>query len=204
MVASVRRLLIIFYRNPELSKVKTRLASAIGDGYALAIYLKLAEHTRSVCSALDINKIIYYSEYVDHEDAWSDSIFTKALQQGSDLGERMSRAFQDGFSNGYGQICIIGTDCIEISTTEIKNAFNALSDHDVVIGPAVDGGYYLLGMKKLHDMLFKDKHWSTSTVLTETRATCKMLGVTLAELPTLRDVDTVDDLPPHWIPKDLR
>jgi uncharacterized protein len=200
----VRQLLIIFYRNPELSKVKTRLASAIGDGYALAIYLKLAEHTRSVCGALDVGKVVCYSEYIDHEDAWSDSLYSKALQRGNDLGERMSNAFQDGFSKGYKQICIIGTDCLELSATEIKNAFRALSDHEVVVGPAVDGGYYLLGMNTLHDTLLKNKHWSTSTVLAETLAACDKLGVSVAELAPLRDIDTLDDLPKHWIPKDLR
>lgn len=196
----MKNLLIIFYRNPELSRVKTRLASAVGDAHALAIYLKLAAHTREQTADLPIEKTVYYSEYIDLEDGWSNSSFSKARQHGNDLGERMYNAFSDGFAEGYNSICIVGTDCLELSASHILDGFHALLEHDVVIGPAADGGYYLLGMNQLQKALFFNKHWGTGSVGRDTLADCTKANLSIAELPTLNDIDTVDDLPGDWLP----
>jgi rSAM/selenodomain-associated transferase 1 len=191
-------LLIIFYRNPELGKVKTRLASTIGDSKAFSIYLLLAEHTRSIAENLGISKALYYSDYVDENDGWSNSKYQKYVQVGKDLGERMANAFQDGFKNGYKSICIIGTDCLELKAQVINEAFRRLLTHDIVIGPAHDGGYYLLGMNHLHTALFGNKTWSTNTVLTDTLHDVKLLGLSLWQLQTLCDIDEEKDLPAHF------
>jgi uncharacterized protein len=191
--------LIIFYRNPELGKVKTRLAKTMGDEKALAIYLRLAEHTRSICQELSLDKVVYYSHFVDTEDAWLNSSFQKKIQQGNDLGEKMQNAFAGGFKIGYTSICIIGTDCFELTSKIIEQAFDQLKKHDTVIGPANDGGYYLLGMKKPTPELFQSKNWSTDSVARDTVNDFKRLGLSFVKLPSLTDVDEEKDLPLHFV-----
>lgn len=192
-------LLIVFYRNPELGKVKTRLAAAIGDAKAYSIYLLLSEHTRSVVDRLPQQKALYYSDFIDRDDAWSNDEYHKFVQSGSDLGEKMENAFKAGFNAGFKSICIIGTDCLELSEKVVTEAFRKLLTHDVVVGPAVDGGYYLLGMNYLHSILFKDKKWGTKTVLTDTLKDIRLLGLTVFELELLNDIDRVEDLPPNFL-----
>ncbi len=191
-----KNLLIIFYRNPELGKVKTRLAKTLGDEKALAIYLKLSSHTRAITENLAIDKVIYYSNFVDTEDVWPNTTFQKKLQNGNDLGEKMNNAFAEGFQSGYERVCIIGTDCFELSRDIIKQAFDQLHTNDAVIGPAKDGGYYLLGMKKPIPVLFKNKAWSSDTVATDTIQNFKDLSLSYAQLAVLTDVDEEKDLPP--------
>ncbi|MBL7858026.1 MAG: TIGR04282 family arsenosugar biosynthesis glycosyltransferase [Cyclobacteriaceae bacterium] len=194
----MKKLVIIFYRNPVLGKVKTRLAKTIGDEKALAVYLYMAAHTRSITENLTPDKIVYYSDFVDREDAWNNSIYRKSLQQGKDLGEKMFRAFQAGFEKGYESICIIGTDCLELNTSSIESAFQALSKYDCVIGPARDGGYYLLGCTNLHPEFFTQKLWSTSSVANDTIHDFQQLRLSWLSLPVLRDVDEAKDLPPDF------
>ena len=163
-----KRLLIIFYRNPELGKVKTRLAATVGEEKALAIYLMMASHTKTIAEQVTTDKVIYYTDFIDREDNWPNEKFDKKLQHGSDLGERMSSAFANGFSAGFERICIVGTDCFELTAEIIAEAFHELEQTEVVIGPAKDGGYYLLGMTNLLPHLFKNKKWSTNTVCADT------------------------------------
>ena len=192
-------LLIIFYKNPELGKVKTRLASSIGEAKAFSIYLLLAEHTRRITEHLGVYKVVFYSDYIDVDDSWANSVYQKRLQLGMDLGERMANAFKFGFSEGYKSICIIGTDCFELTGSIVEEAFRKLLTHDVVIGPANDGGYYLLGMNYLCNKLFENKKWSSSSVLADTLADTRMLGLTSWQLEKLTDVDEEKDLPQHFI-----
>jgi rSAM/selenodomain-associated transferase 1 len=193
-----KNLLIIFYRNPELGKVKTRLAKTLGDEKALAIYLKLSSHTRAITENLAIDKVIYYSNFVDTEDVWPNTTFQKKLQNGNDLGEKMHNAFADGFKNGYERICIIGTDCFELSGDIIKQAFDQLHTNEAVIGPAKDGGYYLIGMKKPIPELFKNKAWSSDTVATDTIQNFKDLSIIYTQLEVLTDIDEEKDLPSNF------
>jgi rSAM/selenodomain-associated transferase 1 len=195
----LKNLLIIFYRNPELGKVKTRLAKTLGDEKALAIYLKLSSHTRAITENLAIDKVIYYSNFVDTEDAWPNTTFQKKLQNGNDLGEKMNNAFVEGFQSGYERVCIIGTDCLELSKDIIQQAFDQLVCYDAVIGPAKDGGYYLLGMKKPMPELFKNKAWSSDTVATDTIQNFKDLSLSYAQLAVLTDVDEEKDLPSNFV-----
>jgi rSAM/selenodomain-associated transferase 1 len=194
-----KNLLIIFYRNPELGKVKTRLAKTLGDEKALAIYLKLSSHTRAITENLAIDKVIYYSNFVDTEDVWPNTTFQKKLQNGNDLGEKMNNAFVEGFQSGYERVCIIGTDCLELSKDIIQQAFDQLVCYDAVIGPAKDGGYYLLGMKKPMPELFKNKAWSSDTVATDTIQNFKDLSLSYAQLAVLTDVDEEKDLPSNFV-----
>lgn len=188
-------LLIIFYRNPEIGKVKTRLAATLGDSTALAIYLYIAAHTKSITQHLPVDKAVYYSHHIDTEDNWQNTTYQKYLQAGADLGERMANAFMRGFQSGYRSICIIGTDCFELTSGIIDEAFIRLRSNDTVVGPARDGGYYLLGMNENHPELFTHKLWSTNSVCRDTIQDFMTLGLKYHELPVLTDVDEEKDLP---------
>jgi len=188
-------LLIIFYRNPELGKVKTRLAATVGDANALAIYYKLASHTRVITTEVDCDRVVYYSDYIDTEDAWSNNDFSKKLQRGVDLGARMENAFEIAYANGYKRVSIIGTDCMELTTQIVVNAFDSLRTKDAVVGPAVDGGYYLLGMNRFIPELFREKEWSTNSVCKDTINDFSRLSINYHQLSMLRDVDIEADLP---------
>ena len=192
-----KQLLILFYRNPELGKVKSRLAAAVGEERALAIYLLMAAHTRKISLSIPVVKIIYYSEFIDSDDHWLNDNFRKQLQQGSNLGEKMKQAFEEGFNSGYESVCIIGTDCLELTEDFLVKSFETLQHSNAVIGPAADGGYYLLGMSKFIPELFNDKNWSTSSVCDDTIQDLKRLHCSYHLLPTLQDVDRESDLPQY-------
>jgi rSAM/selenodomain-associated transferase 1 len=190
-----KNLLIIFYRNPEPGKVKTRLAATLGDANALAVYLKLVTHTRGITENLNADKVVCYADFVDREDNWANEIYDKELQRGSDLGARLHAAMASGFEKRYKSICVIGTDCLELTTDVIEEAFEKLTSHDAVIGPAEDGGYYLLGTNQFIPILFSNKVWSSSTVASDTIRDLRKLNLSYALLPTLKDVDEEKDLP---------
>jgi len=193
-----KSLLIIFYRNPELGKVKTRLAAQIGDAKAFSIYLLLADHTRRITEDLSVHKALFYSDHLDKKDNWSNKKYKKHVQSGKDLGEKMMNSFDTGFTAGYQSICIIGSDCLELTAKIIEEAFLKLKTHDAVIGPARDGGYYLLGINKLYPQLFQHKNWSTDAVLSSTLDDFKSLRLDFWELKPLNDVDEERDLPAHF------
>ena len=190
--------LIIFVRQPEWGKVKTRLAADVGNDAALAIYKKLLQHTHSITSVLNCAKFVYSAESVGGNDQWQQG-YEKRLQAGSDLGERMKAAFTDLFQKGYQKICIIGSDCFELTAAVLESAFQQLNTHDVVIGPATDGGYYLLGMKGSLKELFAGIDWSTEHVFAQTKAHLERQDFTYAQLPKLSDVDTLADVPGAWL-----
>ncbi|QCE40731.1 TIGR04282 family arsenosugar biosynthesis glycosyltransferase [Psychroserpens sp. NJDZ02] len=187
-----KNLIITFTRNPELGKVKTRLAKTIGETSALAIYIKLLEHTESVLRNIDSDKAVYYSVKIRENDLWDSNIYQKHQQFGDDLGIRMQNAFKAGFDAGYNKIVIVGSDLHDLQPKHITQAFEALDTNDVTIGPAEDGGYYLLGMKTLHKDVFKNKNWGTETVFDDTIKNLKNESVFLLE--QLNDVDTYEDI----------
>lgn len=184
-------LLIIFVKSPELGKVKTRLAKSIGDHAALNIYKKLINTTENATSKLKVDRHIYFSGPISNEYWKLDS---KTIQQGSDLGERMLNAFKKSFSKGYNRIVLIGSDLPEISEQIINNALTKLGKNEVVFGPSQDGGYYLVGMSCLQECIFKNKPWSSNTLLEETLAELKQKNVDVSLMKTLNDIDTFDDL----------
>ena len=185
-------LIIVFVRSPELGKVKTRLARSIGDQSALNIYKILLKHTAAVLRDLSFDKVVYFSEKIDNNDLWENSLFEKKLQKGADLGERMHHAFDTAFNKGYKKVLIIGSDLFELTSTLIISALEALETYDISIGPSLDGGYYLLGMKELHPAVFKNKKWGTHSVLENTLQDLKQQNVKLLE--ALNDIDTFEDL----------
>ena len=186
--------LIIFVKNLELGKVKTRLAKSIGEDQALSIYQKLLLYTKEITKSLNAEKAVYYSERVDNNDLWDNMLFSKALQQGEELGEKMQNAFADAFAQGKQRVIIIGSDCLELETYMIKEAFAVLENNDVVLGPAKDGGYYLIGMTKFLPTLFEGKNWSTEDLLMDTILDLKKMKAKYYLLKTLNDIDTVEDL----------
>mgnify|MGYP000040866235 FL=1 len=154
---NTHKALIIFTRNPEMGKVKTRLAKTIGDLAALKVYRKLLEHTLHITRPLEVDKFVFYSEQIQENDHWDAAIYFKELQNGVDLGERMHHAFELLFSRRYRQIVIVGSDIFELTTAGIREAFTHLDSTNYVVGPALDGGYYLLGMNALKEKLFENK-----------------------------------------------
>ena len=187
-----KNLVMVFTRNPELGKVKTRLAKTIGEQSALNIYKFLLNHTETVIRNIDCDKAIYYSVKVRDNDIWDPSLYSKHLQQGKDLGKRMYYAFLDAFSEGYKKVAIVGSDLYDLQPKHIENAFNKLDSYEVVIGPAEDGGYYLLGMKTIHSQVFTTKEWGTSTVFENTINDLQNESVFLLE--ELNDIDVYDDI----------
>lgn len=186
--------LIIFIKNPVEGNVKTRLAKDIGHPKALTIYKYLLAYTRKLSSSVQANRLLFYDNEVAVGDEWAESNFKKFPQTGEDLGSRMFNAFQTAESKGNRNIIIIGSDCIQLTSELIKHAFSELERHDFVIGPAKDGGYYLLGMKYPEIRVFENKRWSTSTVFTDTLKDIKGLSKTVFVLPELTDIDTLADL----------
>lgn len=185
-------LLIIFTRNPVLGKCKTRLAATIGPKAALEIYKFLLAHTATVTSPLQATKWVCYSEEIPADDLWERGPFIRKKQEGDDLGERMANAFQSAFSEGFERVVIIGSDLYEIHTNDLEQAFQLLREKDYVIGPAADGGYYLLGMNQFTPELFKNKAWGTDAVLAATMSDLK--GQNLQRLPIRNDVDVYEDI----------
>lgn len=186
-----KELVIIFVKNIRLGKVKTRLAKTIGDQAASEVYNELVHVTETVTKNLHADLRIYFS------DAVVDSLWQgehKTIQHGKNLGDRMKNAFIEGFEDGYQSIVLIGSDLPDISSDHIKNGLQALNKTDVVFGPAEDGGYYLVGMSRLHDIIFDDKPWSHANLLTLTLEGLKKNDLSYHLLNTLNDIDTYEDL----------
>jgi uncharacterized protein len=190
--------LIIFIKNPQLGKVKTRLARTMGDEKALDIYNELTHITRENAKILRaVKRHVFYSDFIDKTDGWSSKLFEKWVQIGEDLGARMANAFSEIFKKQE-KVCIIGSDCPTLSPAIIQQAFEALDTHDFVVGPSTDGGYYLLGISKSVDafqFVFENMEWSTETVLAETVKRISGKGKSLYFLPELTDIDEEKD----WI-----
>ncbi len=184
--------LIIFTRNPELGQCKTRLAKTVGDQSALDIYKYLLQHTANVSKHVNADRYVFYSVDSNQDDIWSTTHFIKRLQKGNDLGERMHNAFDELLNSGYKKVIIIGSDLLDLNTEIVEHAIKTLDDNDVVLGPAEDGGYYLLGLKELLPKLFKNKAWGTETVRKDTLEDLRNKTVSL--LQPLNDIDTFDDM----------
>jgi len=193
MELNSEHLLIIFTRNPELGKVKSRLAADVGKQAALDIYKFLLEHTHKVTKNLSADKQVWYSNEVPKNDLWSVGNYTKHRQiDNDDLGVRIQQAFDLGFKKGYKHISIIGSDLYDISQTDLEQAFETLKNNEAVIGPAIDGGFYYLGLSKPIDSLFKNKEWGTSSVLNSCLEDLKNFKT--EQLSAKNDVDFLSDI----------
>ena len=186
--------LIVFIKNPELGKVKTRLAKTVGVEKALAIYIALMEHTRKIAEALPVARHLFYSQEINEKDNWSRTKFRKDLQIEGNLGDKIAMAFHTVFKENE-KVVIIGSDCASLTPEIVQTAFDKLDEHPFVIGPAMDGGYYLLGMNQFTPEVFRDIAWSTETVFPTTVERIESLSKTYHLLPTLSDIDYEED----WI-----
>ncbi len=187
-----KNLLLIFTRNPVLGKCKTRLAATIGDPAALEVYKFLLRHTANITHGLNVHKKVYYSESIWKNDVWDEKVYEKNVQQGNNLGERMAQAFSQGFNQGFEKIIIIGSDMLDLSPSDLENAFSALDENNFVIGPAEDGGYYLLGMKIFKPQLFQNKDWGKDTVLADSMADLQTEKISV--LASKNDIDVYEDI----------
>lgn len=195
---SMKNALIIFARYPESGKVKTRLASSIGSEKAAELYRQWAEkiffETKQAKSITQ-----RYLFYADPNDSikiksWTNNGFLLRAQSGNDLGNRIKEAFTKVFRDKMRKAIIVGTDSPDITGEIIDTAIMQLDVYDVVIGPADDGGYYLLGMKQFYPQLFDGIPWSTENVFNETIHRISEIGLRYYRLPVLMDIDTFDDL----------
>ncbi|MBO3271923.1 TIGR04282 family arsenosugar biosynthesis glycosyltransferase [Hymenobacter defluvii] len=192
--------LLIFAREPVLGRVKTRLAAGIGAEAALSVYRELLAHTAQAVIEAQLPATVWLAEAPTSLLAPNEALpewpgLPWQMQPAADLlGARMAHAFAEAFATGATRIAIIGTDCPGLTAAHLTQAFQLLTDHDVVLGPADDGGYYLLGLRQPQPVLFENKTWSTPTVLADTLADAQRLGLRTALLPTLHDVDSAADL----------
>ncbi|MDO8366447.1 MAG: TIGR04282 family arsenosugar biosynthesis glycosyltransferase [Saprospiraceae bacterium] len=189
----MKNTLLIFIRNPQLGKVKTRLARTLGDVEALRIYHILLEKTRTLALECEAERVLFYSDFVNEQDDWPAAFFQKEVQQKGDLGQRMESAFKLAFDSGTHKALIIGSDCPELNGAILQHAFDLLDSTDFVLGPVPDGGYYMLGMKDLEPTVFNNIAWSTESVRSKTIEKIQASGKTFALLPMLSDVDTEED-----------
>lgn len=183
---------MVFVKNARKGKVKTRLAKTVGDEKALEIYQLLVQHTLKIAKSIDAQRYVFYSDYIDHNDDWNPTHFSREIQQGEDLGQRMEQAFSSALEQ-HDKAVIIGSDCISLTPALIEKAFQKLEEYPFVIGPAIDGGYYLLGMNQFVPQLFENMTYSTSSVFSETVKKIEDLGKNYFQLDTLSDIDTEED-----------
>jgi rSAM/selenodomain-associated transferase 1 len=181
--------------------VKTRLAAALGAQAAADLYRALAEHVLEATtpSPGDYERLVFFDppESLAGMREWLPGVRLMA-QSGHDLGARMADAFARAFARGAQRVAIVGTDAPGVSRATARQAFSALDGADVVIGPAADGGYYLIALTASRPGLLAGIEWSTPMVREQTRARAAAAGLVVSELPPLRDVDTLDDLRAEW------
>jgi rSAM/selenodomain-associated transferase 1 len=185
--------LIIFQKNEILGNVKTRLAASVGNENALNIYRILVNHTHSVLKEIVADQFIFYSDFIPAKEINGGQIPQERVQKGKNLGERMRNAFGTVFSEGYDYVVIIGTDCVDLRPDHIEESFKKLGQNDAVLGPALDGGYYLLGLKKFIPEIFEEIDWSTDQVLIQTQTKLQKLNHSIGIIETLSDIDHLSD-----------
>jgi len=193
----MRQALLCFLKYPRAGQVKTRLAAELGEAAAAELYRALAERVVSEAWPLEQSYDLIVccdpAHPLELYRTWLGAQLSLIPQQGAELGKRLLHAFASHFELGYDRVIALGSDCIGMDETFYNEAFNALAETDLVLGPAHDGGYYLIGLNKPQDLLFERMPWSTSEVLAITRARAEALGLRLRLLEEKLDLDTLDD-----------
>ncbi|MCP3874051.1 MAG: glycosyltransferase [Desulfobacteraceae bacterium] len=188
---------IVFLRAPEKGKVKTRLSEFLSEAFVLDLYKGFVIDTLQALESTG-DKILYYWPLKKKNLLLNflGNGYTLSCQHGDNIGRRMANAFQDIFQDGYERGVLIGTDIPEISREIIERSFKILETKDAVVGPSIDGGYYLIGFNKtaFSKAAFKNINWSTKHVLDETLDIFNKMKVSYECLPELNDIDTVEDL----------
>lgn len=200
--------LIIFTRYPEAGKAKTRLIPVLGAEGAANLHRQMAEKTLTTAKQLKKQNFCSIEVQFTGSDLslmqqWLGDDLIYHPQSSGDLGDRMGQAFQNAFNQGKTSIITIGTDCPSLTVELLAQAFEQLHHHDLVLGPAEDGGYYLIGLNRWRQELFKGINWGTKTVLQQTLSICHQLNLSVSYLPQLTDIDRPEDLDSELIIKDL-
>jgi rSAM/selenodomain-associated transferase 1 len=190
---------LVFTRYPQPGSTKTRLAKVLGNRGAAALQKKLTEKTLArVRQFLQKNRAAaaVYHEGGSREEMlqWLGPDLDYLAQPDGDLGQRLTGAFREAFGQGYFRVVIIGADCPDLLASHIEEAFSILRSQDLVIGPATDGGYYLIGLSRPEPALFAAIPWGAGDVLEKTLEIAEQKGLSLAQLETLSDVDRPEDL----------
>lgn len=190
-------ILIIFLKPFSLGKVKTRLAKDIGDHQALEVYRTLVRHTVQEAQKLflsgGVELCLCYSEEPDTLSRYPGA-YQSIVQSDGNLGDRMHNAIEWAHQEGFRKKIIIGSDCASITVAHLTKAYQLLDENDLVIGPAEDGGYYLIGVKAPDEAIFKDIHWSTNSVYDSTLKNIREARLRVDNLDMLSDIDTLQDL----------
>jgi hypothetical protein len=194
--------LIVFARQPEPGKVKTRLIPAIGSALAARLHCALAEKTFSTADRLQSAICVDVEIRVTSNEHHCGSSFGRDIgesfmvksQIGVGLGDRLECAVRAAFCEDAKKVVVIGTDCPDLDAATLLQAFNELDNSDLVLGPALDGGYYLIGMRTCLSTLFQNVDWGSEKVLEQTLAKSRQLGLEVFQLQPLSDVDHPEDL----------
>lgn len=190
-----RPLVLVFCKNPVLGRVKTRLAATIGPEKALKAYQLLIAKTQRILQECSVPVAVWHHPAPLPDPDWESIATHRFAQVTGDLGQKMNHAFQWAFSSGYTQVIALGTDLWDLQYADLQQAFSALQNHSTVIGPATDGGYYLLGLSREMPELFRNKSWSQPNLLNETLI--DLQGKSVFLLPKKNDLDTLQDLQEH-------
>lgn len=194
-----RECIVIFVRSPDKGRVKTRLTSVLHEDTVVELYRCFVLDLLGTLSHGNFGlRICFYPAEAGSKLAdWLGEEYVCIAQQGKDLGERMENAFHAAFAEGFRKVLIIGSDSPDLPGELFEEAINALASKDAVIGPAIDGGYYLIGFNSdrfLTEVFFRSIDWGTSTVFQQTMGVLSRHGYDVHVLPQWRDIDTYDDL----------
>ncbi len=188
--------LIIFTRYPEAGQVKTRLIPALGEKGAALLHRRMVEHTMTRVSSLKGEVEVHFTGGShDLMEGWLGNQLLYRRQEGGCLGERLHNSMAEAFAENKKKVVVIGTDCPGLTANHVEKAFRLLDRSDLVLGPAYDGGYYLIGLNKHVKELFQDITWSSSLVYRQTIKAAEQVNLQTAELEKLADIDCPADLP---------
>ncbi|HEY9852963.1 MAG TPA: TIGR04282 family arsenosugar biosynthesis glycosyltransferase [Leptolyngbyaceae cyanobacterium] len=195
----MKKTLIVFTRYPEPGKTKTRLIPVLGAEGAANLHRQMAEYAiaqaKQLTSSHQVSVEVHFTGgNLNLMRSWlgNDIIYQPQIE--GDIGLKMSAAFKAAFNQNINYVSIIGSDCPKLNYQLISQAFDSLLQHDLVIGPATDGGYYLIGLSRFIPELFKGINWSTAEVFQQTIEIAARLNLSVAYLPKLSDIDRPEDL----------
>ncbi|YCM42703.1 TIGR04282 family arsenosugar biosynthesis glycosyltransferase [Verrucomicrobiaceae bacterium 227] len=186
---------LLFLKAPRPGFVKTRLAVDLGDQDACRIYRRLAEETLSIVPASWAKEVVFTPAEAEEEmKSWLGNGPDFRPQSDGNLGRRLQLASSEAFQSGAASVLLLGGDCPGITSAHLEEAAAVLARGEAVVGPAVDGGYWLLGLPSDLPQVFQNVPWSTSTVLTETLTRLQALDLPVHHLDLLEDVDDLSSL----------
>ena len=190
--------ILFFVKYPEEGQVKTRLSAELDEAAAVELYRNFVLDLLSMLEKLDVQFHICFSPEGWREKfiEWLGNQYSYVPQRGDDLGQRMKNALSRAFDRGFSRAAVIGSDIPDLPGELIDEAFSSLKTHDAVLGPALDGGYYLIGFNSgtFLPEVFEEMEWSVDTVFANTLSRLKNARLKIRELPERRDIDVLADL----------